>query len=73
MNWTEELSDEGKAQLWEFIVMTVTEIRQQIVDDITTTEKLWEQKGLSKSRRTRKAFEACKDIAMGINETKLLQ
>lgn len=73
MNWTEELSDEGKAHLWEFIVMTVTEIRQQIVDDITTTEKLWEQKGLSKSRRTRKAFEACKDIAMGINETKLLQ
>ena len=72
MNWTEELSDDGKAQLWDFIVMTVTEIRQQIVDDISTTERLWEEKGLCKSRRTRKAFEACKDIAMGKNEIRLL-
>lgn len=72
-NWTDELTDDQKTQLWDFIVLTVTEIRQQIVDDITTTEKIWEQKGLSKSRRTKKAFQACKDIAMGRNETELLQ
>ena len=70
--WYEALSDDQKAQLWDFIVMTVTEIREQIVADITVTEKLWEQKGLCKSRRTRKAFEACRLIAMGQNEIDLL-
>ena len=71
-NWTEELSDDQKAQLWEFIVMTVTEIRKQIVADIDNTQKIWENNGMCKSRRTRKAFEACKDIAMGKNEMDLL-
>lgn len=71
-NWTDELTDDQKAQLWDFIVMTVTEIRKQIVADIDTTQKIWEANGLCKSRRTRKAFEACKDIAMGKNETEIL-
>lgn len=71
-NWTDELTDDQKAQLWDFIVMTVTEIRKQIVADIDTTQKIWESNGLCKSRRTRKAFEACKDIAMGKNETEIL-
>lgn len=71
-NWTEELTDDQKAQLWDFIVMTVTEIRKQIVADIEVTQQIWENKGMCKSRRTRKAFEACKDIAMGINEMELI-
>lgn len=71
-NWTETLDDEQKAQLWEFIVMTVTEIRKQIVADIDATQAIWERNGMCKSRRTRKAFEACKDIAMGKNEMDLL-
>lgn len=70
--WFEVLTDEQKADLWDFIVLTVTEIREQIVADITVTEKIWEQKGLCKSRRTRKAFEACRDIAMGRNELDLI-
>lgn len=71
-NWTETLDDDQKAQLWEFIVMTVTEIRKQIVADIDATQAIWERNGMCKSRRTRKAFEACKDIAMGRNETDLI-
>jgi hypothetical protein len=71
-NWTDELNDDQKAQLWDFIVLVVTEIREQIVADIDVTAKMWEKNGMSKSRRTRKAFEACKDIAMGLNESRLI-
>jgi hypothetical protein len=39
-NWTEELSDEHKKQLWEFIVETVKEIREQIAQDIEATNQL---------------------------------
>lgn len=67
-NWTEELTDEQKEQIWEFIVYTVTEIRDQIARDIEATVPLWEQKGWVKSRRTRAAFNACAAIARGQNE-----
>ena len=36
-NWTEELSDEHKEQIWHFIVETVKEIREQIAQDIEGT------------------------------------
>ena len=40
-NWTEELSDEHKEQIWHFIVETVKEIREQIAQDIEGTNDLW--------------------------------
>jgi hypothetical protein len=67
-NWTEELTDKQKEQVWDFIVFTVKEIREQIAADIYATADLWKQKGLSKSRRTQKAFEACAAVARGENE-----
>jgi len=69
-NWTEELTDDQKAQLWEFIVMVVKDIREQIAKDIEATVPLWEERGWVKSRQTRKAFKACSDIARGLNETR---
>ena len=44
-NWTEELTDDQKAQLWEFIVMVVKDIREQIAKDIEATVPLWEERG----------------------------
>jgi hypothetical protein len=41
-NWTDELSDEHKEQLWDFIVETVKEIREQIAQDIEGTSELWQ-------------------------------
>jgi len=67
-NWTEELSDEHKEQIWHFIVETVKEIREQIAQDIQGTSDLWKTKGLNKSRRTTKAFEISAAIARGQNE-----
>ena len=67
-NWTEELSDEHKEQVWHFIVETVKEIREQIAQDIQGTSDLWKAKGLNKSRRTTKAFEISAAIARGQNE-----
>lgn len=67
-NWTEELTDKQKEQLWEFIVYTVKEIREQIAKDCLATADLWKDKGMNKSRRTQKAFEACAAIARGENE-----
>jgi hypothetical protein len=67
-NWTEELTDKQKEDIWDFIVYTVTEIRDQIARDIEATVPLWEQRGWVKSRRTRAAFKACADIARGQNE-----
>lgn len=67
-NWTEELSDEHKEQVWHFIVETVKEIREQIAQDIQGTSDLWKAKGFNKSRRTTKAFEISAAIARGQNE-----
>ena len=69
-NWTEELTDEQKEQVWYFIVETVKEIREQIAVDIEGTSDLWKAKGLNKSRRTSKAFQISAAIARGQNEIK---
>ncbi len=67
-NWTDELTDKQKEDVWNFIVFTVKEIREQIAKDIEATIPLWKKKGLLKSRRTEKAFEASAAIARGQNE-----
>jgi hypothetical protein len=67
-SWIEELDDEKKKDLMEMIIMTVKEIREQMDQDILFTQQIWERKGFVKSRRTRKAFEACRSIVQGKNE-----
>jgi hypothetical protein len=67
-NWTKELSDEQKEQIWDFIVFTVKEIREQIAQDILGTADIWMSKGHLKSRKTSKAFLVSAAIARGENE-----
>ncbi len=67
-NWTEELTDEQKKQVWDFIVFTVKEIREQIALDIEYTYEVWATHGKAKSRQTKKAFMTSADIARGLNE-----
>lgn len=69
-NWTEQVTDEQKEQIWYFIVETVKEIREQIAQDIEATNDLWKTKGLNKSRRTTNAFKISAAIARGQNEIK---
>lgn len=64
----EELTDEQKQFVIDLVVTTVKEIREQIDQDILFTQEIWERKGFIKSRRTRKAFEACRTIVQGKNE-----
>ena len=70
-NWTEELTEKQKEQVWDFIVFTVKEIRDQIATDIEGTSQLWKVKGLNKSRRTQKAFDISAAIARGQNEVQV--
>jgi hypothetical protein len=70
-NWTEELTEKQKEEIWEFIVFTVKEIRDQIATDIEGTSELWKTKGLNKSRRTQKAFDISAAIARGQNEVQV--
>ena len=70
-NWTEELTEKQKEEIWEFIVFTVKEIRDQIAVDIEGTSELWKAKGLNKSRRTQKAFDISAAIARGQNEVQV--
>ena len=70
-NWTEELTEKQKEDVWNFIVFTVKEIRDQIAIDIEGTSQLWKAKGLNKSRRTQKAFEVSAAIARGQNEVQV--
>jgi hypothetical protein len=67
-NWTEELTEKQKEEVWYFIVETVKEIREQIAVDIQATSQLWKTKGLNKSRKTQKAFDISAAIARGQNE-----
>lgn len=64
----DNLTDEQKEDVMNLIVMTVKEIREQIDQDVLFTQQIWERKGFLKSRRTRKAFEACRMIVQGKNE-----
>jgi hypothetical protein len=70
-NWTEELTEKQKEDVWNFIVFTVKEIRDQIATDIEGTSQLWKAKGLNKSRRTQKAFDISAAIARGQNEVQV--
>ena len=70
-NWTEELTEKQKEEIWDFIVFTVKEIRDQIAVDIEGTSELWKVKGLNKSRRTQKAFDVSAAIARGQNEVQI--
>jgi hypothetical protein len=67
-NWTEELNDKQKEDVWNFVVFTVIEIREQIAKYIEASIPLWKSRGFLKSRRTQKAFEASAAIARGQNE-----
>lgn len=67
-DWTDELTDEQKTNIMDLVVTTVKEIRYQIDQDILFTQQIWERKGFLKSRRTRKAFDACRAIVQGKNE-----
>jgi hypothetical protein len=69
-NWTEELTDKQKEDVWNFIVFTVKEIREQIAQDILATADIWMAKGHLKSRKTSKAFLVSAAIARGLNEVK---
>lgn len=64
----DDLTEDQKADVMSLIVMTVKEIREQLDNDILFTQQIWERKGFMKSRRTRKAFEACRAIVQGKNE-----
>jgi hypothetical protein len=64
----DDLSEDQKAQVMEIIILTVKEIRTQMDQDILFTQQIWERKGFLKSRRTRKAFDACRAIVQGKNE-----
>jgi hypothetical protein len=67
-DWTEELTEEQKSNIMDLVITTVKEIRHQIDQDILFTQEIWERKGFLKSRRTRKAFDACRSIVQGKNE-----
>ena len=67
-DWTEELTEEQKNNIMNLIITTVKEIRTQLDQDILFTQQIWERKGFLKSRRTRKAFDACRAIVQGKNE-----
>ena len=64
----DDLTEDQKAQVMEIIILTVKEIRTQMDQDILFTQQIWERKGFLKSRRTRKAFDACRAIVQGKNE-----
>jgi hypothetical protein len=64
----DDLTEDQKADVMNLIIMTVKEIREQLDQDILFTQQIWERKGFIKSRRTRKAFEACRAIVQGKNE-----
>jgi hypothetical protein len=57
-NWTEELTEKQKEQVWDFIVFTVKEIREQIAQDILGTADLWMAKGHLKSRKNIKSISS---------------
>jgi hypothetical protein len=67
-DWTEELTEEQKNNIMYLVFTTVKEIRHQIDQDILFTQQIWDRKGFLKSRRTRKAFNACRAIVQGKNE-----
>jgi hypothetical protein len=64
----DDLTEDQRTQVVNLVILTVKEIREQIANDIEYTYEVWATHGKAKSRRTKKAFEVCADIARGLNE-----
>lgn len=64
----DDLTDDQRTQVMNLVILTVKEIREQIANDIEYTQEVWSAYGKVKSRKTKKAFEVCADIARGLNE-----
>jgi hypothetical protein len=64
-NFLDELTEEQRDEVWQLLVYTIKEMREEIAKEIENTAADWKISGQLKSRKTEKAFKMSAAIARG--------
>jgi len=67
-NFLEELTEEQRNEVWQLLVYTIKEMREEIAKEIENTAADWKMAGQAKSRKTLKAFKTAASIARGVED-----
>jgi hypothetical protein len=64
----DELTEEQRNEVWQLLVYTIKEMREEIALQIENTAADWKINGMTRSRKTIKAFKECASIARGVRD-----
>lgn len=62
----DDLTEEQRDEIWDLLVYTIKEMREEIATQIENTAANWQNFGKLKSRKTKQAFKECAGIARGV-------
>lgn len=64
-SFLDELTEDQRNEVWQLLVYTIKEMREEIAREIENTAVDWKLSGKTKSRKTIRAFETAAQIARG--------
>jgi hypothetical protein len=67
-SFLDELTEDQRNEVWQLLVYTIKEMREEIAKEIENTAADWKLAGKIKSRNTLRAFKAAISIARGVED-----
>lgn len=64
----DELTEDQRNEVWQLLVYTIKEMREEIAKEIENTAADWKIAGKIKSRNTTRAFQSAASIARGVED-----
>jgi len=67
-SFLDELTEDQRNEVWQLLVYTIKEMREEIAKEIENTAADWKLAGKVKSRNTLRAFKSAASIARGVED-----
>jgi hypothetical protein len=67
-SFLDELTEDQRNEVWQLLVYTIKEMREEIAKEIENTAADWKLAGKIKSRNTMRAFQSAISIARGVED-----
>ena len=67
-SFLDELTEDQRNEVWQLLVYTIKEMREEIAKEIENTAADWKLAGKIKSRNTLRAFQSAISIARGVDD-----
>ena len=67
-SFLDELTEDQRNEVWQLLVYTIKEMREEIAKEIENTAADWKLAGKVKSRNTLRAFKSAASIARGVQD-----